>query len=109
MAELTLTVQQIVLAGTVITAEAANVDGNQFLNDGRTWLKVINGSAASINVTANSQVLCDQGFDHDQVIAVAAGITKYIGPFETKRFNLNGYTHVTYSAVTTVTVAAIKI
>lgn len=109
MAESLLTVQQIVLAGTVISAEAANVDGNYFVNDGRTWLRVINGSAGSINVTINSQTLCDQGFDHDQVVAVGAGVTKEIGPFETKRFNLNGYVHVTYSAVTSITVAAIKI
>ena len=109
MAETTLTVQQIILAGTVITAEAANVDGNYFLNNGRTWLRVINGSTASIDVTIDSQVLCDQGFDHDQVVAIAAGVTKEIGPFETKRFNLNGYVHVTYSAVTTITVAAVKI
>jgi len=109
MSEQVLTVQQVALTGTVITTGAANADGNSFLNDGRTWLRVINGSGSSINVTINSQVLCDQGFDHDIVVAVAAGATKEIGPFDTRRFNLNGYTHVTYSAVASVTVAAIKI
>ena len=109
MAEALLTIQTITTAGTTITPVAAEVTGNYFLNDGRTFLRVVNGSGSPITVTVDSKLACSQGFDHDLSISVGAGITKDIGPFDYTRFCTDGYVHVTYSAVTTVTVAAVKV
>jgi hypothetical protein len=105
-----IAIQQISQAGIVPTAAAASVAGDTFINNGRTFLKVINGAAAPINVTINSLVNCNQGSDHDVVVAVANGTTAYIGPFSMDRFNNSaGLASVTYSAVTTVTVAAVSL
>lgn len=106
----TLAVQKITPAGTGPTYGAAAGGGDQFTNDGRTQFHVKNGSGSSINVTVNSIAACSQGFDHDLVVAVPAGGERMIGPFEPARFNdSNGLVSVTYSAVTTVTVAPLAV
>ncbi|RJX18505.1 MAG: hypothetical protein C4570_06400 [Ammonifex sp.] len=105
-----LTVQNIALAGLTPSYAAAAAGGDNFTNDGRAFLHVKNGSASSINVTVDSAVPCNQGFDHDITVAVAAGADKMIGPFDPERFNdSTGKVNVTYSAVTTVTVAALHL
>lgn len=104
-----LTVQIATVAGIVPSFVAAGAGGDTFSNTGRESLYVKNGSGASITVTINSLLNCDQGFDHDFVVTVAAGVDKVIGPFATNRFNDGGgLVGVTYSAVTTVTVAAVR-
>lgn len=88
---------------------AASAGGDEFANDGKTYLEVQNTSAGAINVTINSQKVCDQGVDHDQVVAVAAGARRIIGPFPTDRWNdSNGRVQVTYSAAAGVNVRAFK-
>ena len=104
-----LTVNQVSLTGVTVTPGAAAVGGDTFLNNGKTVLEVTNGSGGSINVTIDSLVACNQGSDHDIVVAVANGVTKRIGPFDPSRFNNSaGLTSVSYSAVTSVTVAAVS-
>lgn len=100
----TLTVQKPGLTGAVVTLAAAAAGGDTFANDGQTMMKVTNGGVGSINVTVNSQRTCDQGSDHDIVVAVGAGVTKDIGPFDPYRFG--GMLLVTYSGVTSVSVGA---
>lgn len=105
-----LTVQVISLLGIVPSYAAAAVGGNAFLNSGREYFHVKNGSAASIDVTVDSVAPCNQGFDHNVVVAVAASAEKLIGPFPKSRFNdAAEKVQVTYSAVTTVTVAAVRL
>lgn len=108
----TLTVQTISLTGLEPTYAAAAAGGDEFPNDGRTFLHVKNTNAATRTVTINSRSNCDQGFDHDPAVVIDAttGDTM-IGPFDTARFNdpATGRVSVTYSAVTGVTVAAIKL
>ena len=104
-----LTVQIATQLGVIPSFVAAGAGGDTFANSARESLWVKNGSGVSINVTINSVLACDQGFDHDLVIAIAAGAEKIIGPFSTVRFNdVSGILGVTYSAVTTITVAAVK-
>lgn len=92
-----------------LTYTAAAAGGDEFLNSGKEFLHVRNGSAAAITVTANSIAKCDQGFDHDKTETVPAGEDRMIGPFATARYNnANGRVEVTYSAVTTVTVALLS-
>lgn len=109
-----LTVQASAVAGTAITFGAAAAGGDSFnntgANAGRVILLVKNGDASGKTVTVNSQVPCNQGFDHDQAVTVAAGATEAIGPFAPDRWNdSSGLVQVTYSAVTSVTVAAVRV
>lgn len=107
----TLTVQSTTTAGVVpAAAVAAAGGGDQFSNDGNTALEVINGGVGSINVTIEAQKLCERGTAHDIVVAVGAGATKHIGPFDPAWFNdVNSMVQITYSGVTDVTVRAFKV
>jgi hypothetical protein len=102
--------QKINSNGVAPTFSAASATGDQFKNDENTFLHVKNGSAASITVTISSQETCNHGFVHHLSIAVPAGGERMVGPFNRTRFNNDtGNVEVSYSAVTTVTVAAISI
>lgn len=106
-----LTVQKPTLAtGINPTMAAAAAGGDTFTNDGRTLLYIKNGHTASITVTIDSRKPCDQGFDHNIVITVAAGAAIQVGPFPTPRFNdPSNKVAVTYSLVTALTVAAVSV
>lgn len=104
-----LAVQQITRSGLNPAFTAAAGGGDTFDNDGATYLHVKNGGAGAITVTINSQKPCDQGFDHDITVNVPAGGERIIGPFPRDRFNNDsGEVAVSYSGVTSVTVAAVK-
>lgn len=108
----TLTVQSISLAGLVHTLQAADVAGDKWDNSsGRVFFLINNADAGPHTVTFDSIDLCDQGFDHNQAVIVAAGARTMIGPFSPGRFNAAGTNLVsaTYDAVTAVTVAAIRL
>ena len=101
-----LAVSRVSLDGANPTFVAATAGaGDNFPNTGREYLHVINGSGGSINVTVAATAPCNHGTTHNVVVAVPAGQQRRIGPFPTSRFGDNVV--VTYSAVTTVTVAAI--
>lgn len=105
-----LSVQEITTDGLNPLLVAADPAGDEFPNDGKTFFRVDNGSAAGITVTFNSQKPCNYGFDHDVQVSVPAGESMLVGPFEPNRFNnSNGRVEVSYSDATSVTVAAIKI
>jgi hypothetical protein len=102
----TLSVQKASRVGAVPAYVAAAAGGDKFPAGSSRQLRVKNASVASIDVTINSQAPCNQGFDHDLVIAVGAGAEKVIGGLDAARFaDVDGYVNVAYSAVTTVTVA----
>ena len=107
----TLTVQQTDLDGVVPSYAAAAGGGDEFANDGRSMLHVKNGSGGPLTVTVNSRVNCSHGFDHDSATIVGAGSESMIGPFDINRFNdpATGRASITYSDVTSLTVAAIKV
>lgn len=104
----TLTVQTITTAGLEPTYVAAAAGGDQAANDGRVLLAVKTGATA-ITVTIDSPVACSQSAYHDAVVSVGANKTMYFGPFPPARWNSDGYVVITYSAVTSVTVAALKL
>jgi hypothetical protein len=105
----TLAVQKGARTGTAITYVAAAAGGDQFPAAPGRALHVKNDGGSSIDVTINSQKVCDQGVDHDVVVAVAAGAEKVLSGFTSERFaDANGYVQVAYSGVTTVTVAVVE-
>lgn len=106
-----LNVQNAPLNGLVKTMAAASAGGDTFLNDGNTLLSVKNGGGSSITVTVNSVAPCSQGFDHDLVVSLAAGSEITFPKLDPYRFNdlSTGLVSVTYSAVTSLTVAAVRL
>lgn len=109
MALTLLTVQKMVAAGLEVTTVAAAAGGNSFKNDGYTYLQVTNGGGGSITVTVESRRLCSQGGDHNLSVVVAAAKTIMIGRLNPRDFNdESSLVDVTYSGVTSVTVAAVS-
>jgi hypothetical protein len=102
-----LVVQSTSLTGLAPAFVAAGAGGDTFANDGATLLHVKNGGGGSIDVTVDSTQQCSHGFDHNVVVAVPAGGERVIGPFPTRRFGETA--SVSYSGVTTVTVAAVRV
>lgn len=103
------------LAGTATTPASAAAGGDSVANPrGNTILRVTNGSGGSINVTLAAQVTAraaDGTFPamtlSNNVVAVAAGATKLIGPIPPAFNDGNGAVQITYSAVTSLTIEAI--
>lgn len=107
-----LTTQQMAYPVTTILPVAAAGGGDTLKPGDTTRLVVRNGSGASINVTIPRYPLTDpEGVaETSLVVAVPAGAERWIGPLGGTRFAnpANGNVEVAYSAVTTVTVAAIS-
>ena len=102
-----LTVQDITHTGLDPTYVAAAAGGDTFDNDGHTFFHAFNGSGGDITVTIDSPVDCNQGFAHDVAVVVTAGTDRMIGRFPVGRFHSS--CSVTYSGVTSLTVAAIRL
>lgn len=105
----------VIGTNTTPTLVAANVGGDAFINDGRTFLMVTNGGGAPINVTltvqhANLKVPGAGTVTFSSVVtSVTNGQTRFIavptGPYN----DASGRVQVTYSAVTSVTVGAFRV
>lgn len=105
----TLTVQVMKLTGLEATYAAAAAGGDVFANDGMTFFHVKNGSGADITVTFDSLVNSNYGTDVNPAVVVTAGEERMIGLFPKDRFNnASGQVAVSYSGVTSLTVAAIR-
>lgn len=97
--------------GVLLAAVAAAAGGDQIVKpNGNVILYVKNGGASAINVTVDAAALQGGLSFVDPVIAVAAGAERLIGPLDPRFFNdATGLVSITYSAVTTVTVAAVQV
>ena len=112
----TLTPVSPVIGGALLSPAAAAGGGDQFANPrGNALLYVKNGGGGSINVTLTAQTTSRPAEGPypamtvgNNVVAVAAGAERVIGPIPSAYNDGNGNVQVTYSGVTTVTVAAIQ-
>lgn len=105
-----LTVQEISLTTSLTPSfVSADAGGDTFVNNGRTFLYIKNGGGSPITATVDSLVLCSQGFDHNIDIVVPAGSEEMCGPFNESRFNTVSSASISYSDVTSVTIAAIAL
>jgi hypothetical protein len=108
-----LTPQRISLTGAEITFAAAAGGGDSFPNSGNTVVLLKNASGAPITVTAdcpNPDNFGVSGAALDGTVSVPAAAVAYAwGPFPAHRFNdSNGRVQLTYSGVTTFSVAVIS-
>ena len=104
-------------AGLAVTFAAANTDGSKFLNptDERTFIYVKNTNGATRTVTLETQrtsvSLPGLGAVPLADIAIVVAATTgeaIIGPIAPSQFNdSDGYAHITFSAVSGVTVAVV--
>lgn len=112
-----LTVQEVDEDGLNASYVAANAGGDYFANPvGDRFIHVKNAGGGSINVTVTAQDTDADisGFGTltkaSQVIAVPAGEDRFVGPFPLRAFNdANGDVQLTYSGVTSVTIAALRL
>jgi hypothetical protein len=108
----TLVVDTITRGGVNPNYNAADAGGDDFMNDAerRTFLAVNNESAETVTVTIATSATMDGLQVADRDVAVGAGAEAFIGPFPPNIYNqADGTIHVTYSAVTDVLVAALKL
>ena len=90
---------------SLVFVDAAS-GGDEFANDEKTELHVYNGSASAVTVTVVATRRCSNGFLEDHVDVVPSGEWWRMGPFLHSRFgNGQRLVSITYSAVTSVTVA----
>lgn len=106
----TLATQQVGRSGVKPTYAAAAVGGDAFVADARTLLHVKNGSASSITVTITPVASFDGIALSSVTVTVPASDERMAGPFAPEVFKdpSTGLVSVAYSAVATVTVAAIR-
>lgn len=106
-----LTVQNVARSGLAPSYSAAAGGGDTFTNDGAVLLHVKNGGGSSINVTVASTAPAGVGLAAaNVVVAVPNAGERMIGPFPAAAFcDANGSVAVAYSAVTSVTVAAVRL
>ena len=114
MAELTL--QQITEAGGAVTYASAAGGGDTADNSGNTFLHIKNGSESSITVTITAQTTTVENTIYGDLtkanasIAIAGTGEAFIGPFKPAAFNdTDSEIAITYSAVTSLTIAALYI
>lgn len=104
-----LSSQSIVRAGLSPAYASAAGGGDSFANTGKEFLHVKNDDASSKTVTIVTQSTVDGLSVSDRTVTVPAGESRMIGPFQTAIYNDdNSRVNVTYSAVTSVTVAVFK-
>lgn len=111
----TLSVQDITESGLAATYDSADSGGDDFQNDSseRIFLHVKNGDTSSHTVTVSAE---DSSLDvpgygpvtkSDVSVSVSASGEKFIGPFP--RFAFGNTPAITYDAVTSVTLAVLKV
>lgn len=104
-------------SGTTVTYASCTGGGDTAANNGKMLLHVKNGSGGALTVTVTktaSASITDHQYGlltkADSVVSVGAGAEKFIGPFATGAFNsTSGTIAITYSGVTSLTIAAIQI
>lgn len=115
MARTALIPHVLVDEGVVVTMSAANADGHSIPGGGDVILLVTNGGGSSIDVTVQTPATQDGLAVAEQVVAVAAGATKAIGPFRPTTYDRPtgavdaGKVYVDFSGVTSVTCAALEL
>lgn len=117
--ETTITAQTMDINGLDVVLASANTDGSKFLNpsDERTFVICANSNGSTRTVTAETVATSVNvpGYgalaltDQASVVPLTSGLT-LIGPFPAAQFNdSDGYAHITYSAVSGLTCAVVRL
>jgi len=104
--------QQIRKTGTEVTYEAIDdVNGNQFQNDGRMFLHVLNASGDVATLTFVTPKTVDGLAIADRAVAITDAEERMIGPFPPTIYNdADRLVQITYSVIDVgVTVALLRL
>lgn len=104
-----LSPQQIQITGTEVTYSPASGGGDTVRPGERTFLHVKNDDVADKTVTI---VVPGTKFGQalpDVQVVVTAGEERFIGPLSRELADTDGFIDITYSATTSVTIAAVII
>ena len=105
-----LTSQTVSVTGLEATYAACAGGGDTFTNNGRTFVHIDNASGGDLTVTFDDTGSVSPAgataFTPDVAVVVTAGESRFIGPFPTARFGTS--VAVTYSGVTTLTIAVLQ-
>lgn len=103
--------QQVTQAGLTPAFVAAGAGGDEFYPGDDTYLEVINGGGAPINVTVVTPKTHRGKAIADDVVAVPAGGRKKLGPYPAEDYanSADGKADVTYSATAAVTVGCFEL
>lgn len=107
-----LSYQQAQIGGTVVTFTAAGGSGDTLPADDNGVLMVNNGSGAGITVTVAVPGNTKFGVAQPDVtsVSIGAGAIGVVGPLPADlRDPADNLVHVSYSATTSVTVAAVRV
>jgi hypothetical protein len=105
-----LTVQNIDRSGLSPSYGTCAGGGDQFLNASNTFIHVKNGDASPHTVTIVTQSTSDGLAVADRAVAIPAGEERLIGPFPSAIYDDgNGKVQLTYDAVTSMTIAALRL
>jgi hypothetical protein len=109
MPESTIVAQLVPAAGKEIVLIAAEAAGSKFLNAGKCQLVLYNGAGVSQTATIHAVKHCNFDYEHDMTLVVPA-TTYWISPvINPVIYNDDaGYSHITYSAVVTLTAGIMK-
>ena len=106
----TLTTQEVDLDGVEVTFASAAGGGDSFTPSSRTFLWLKNASGGDITVTVDTPGTVIGLAVANSVTTVQAGEDRLIGPFPYEHFaQTDGLADITYSGVTTLTVAVLKL
>lgn len=106
----TLTYQRSEILGTAYAAVAASGGGDQVVASSRGAVLISNGSVAPITVTVVVPGDTEYGqAEPDFTVSVPAGGARLVGPFPDDLADEEGLVSLTYSGVTSLTIAAILI
>lgn len=113
-----LSIQPILVTGLAASYAAATGGGDTMAHSSsaRRVLHVKNAGVGSINVTITKQIstvrvpgVASALAVADLVVAVANGAEKFIGPFSDAYGDSSGNVNISYSGVSSVTVAALEL
>lgn len=105
-----LSVETIIRNGLNPTFNAAAGGGDEFANTGKEFIHLKNGDGSPMTVTIVTQITVDAQAVGDRAVVVGAGEERIIGPFPSAEYNdSGGLVQLTYSAVTSLTVAVLKV
>lgn len=109
-----LAVQDLERAGVTPVFNAAAAGGDEFQNDGKTFVYIKNGvTDVNVTFTAQKTLTSKPGFGDlsltNQTVLVPGSSEKAIGFFQAAIFNdVNGRVQVTYDNEVNVTIAVLK-
>lgn len=110
----TLSIQSVSATGLNPTYVSAAGGGDKVKPGSATFIHVKNGGGASVTVTVDDALSTAPSgayqFDPDLKVVVEPGGQRFIGPLPENRFRgTDGYAAITYSGVSSVTVAALRV